>query len=625
MSFTMGGINKFSRIRLCVSLVVGILHASGQSTSGSHATATPSATSSHPTTSGSSMVLTLTPTPISTVTASSPTISATLSASFPPVGSVPRDFSPQGLEQLWSIVGGPIESPPFTTTVAPSLPIPMPSPPPPLYPSWFAPEPKNIMPKLKLPKGFKFGVATAAYQVEGAAKSEGKGPTMWDWNSRQPNGVVDGTTGDVVDLQYFLYKEDAARVAAIGLNAHSLSISWARIFPFGTADSPLNQVALDHYSDLIDDHIANGVEPVVTLFHWDVPLALQVYYGGFTSPEIVDDFVHYARTVFKAYNGRVKTWYTFNEPRVYCGELGGYPFNETLPEGMNATTAVYHCSYNLLKAHAGAVKAFREMKIKGEIAFKNDDFIGMPWRANNTEDQEAVERHAAFRIGVFSDPVYKTGDWPKIMTDTLPPEILPRFTDAEKKDIRGTADFYAIDAYRTSWVIAPDDGIEACLGDTSHPLWPECHDIRKFDSMGGWAGGPEPDPLSEAWLQATPQFLRQSLRELQSRWPTKKMYISEFGFVEPFENLRSPLFRITEDVTRTNYYMTYLGEILLAIHEDKLPIQGIFAWAMIDNAEWGSGTSARFGIQHVNYTTLERHYKRSAFALSEFFQAHKTE
>jgi len=320
----------------------------------------------------------------------------------------------------------------------------------------------------------------------------------------------------------------------------------------------------------------------------------------------------------------VKTWYTFNEPRVYCSQIAGYPFNASLPTGFNITTATYHCTYNLLRAHAGAVKAFREMKIEGEIAFKNDDFVGIPWRANTTEDAEAVERHAAFRMGVFSDPVYTTGDWPKIMTDILPPEILPRFTEAEKKDLLGSADFFATDAYRTSWVVAPDVGIEACLNDMSHPLWPECQDIRLLDSSAGWAAGPNPDPASESWLQATPQFLRSSLKDMQKRWPTKKMYISEFGFVEPFEQLRSPLFRITEDVDRTNYYMTYLGEVLLAIHEDNIPVQGIFAWAMIDNAEWNSGLSARFGIQHVNYTTLERTYKRSAFALSEFYKAHKS-
>ncbi|KAF9002467.1 glycoside hydrolase family 1 protein [Cyathus striatus] len=534
--------------------------------------------------------------------------------SFPPVGSVPRVFSSAALDKLWDIVG-PVEPPPFTTTREPQLPITLPSPPPALYPSWFSPSPKNILPNLKFPKGFKFGVATAAYQVEGAVKNEGKGPTMWDWNSRQPGGVVDNTTADVVDLQYFLYKEDVARVAALGVNAHSLSISWARIFPFATADSPVNQAGLKHYSDLIDYHLKFGVEPVITLFHWDTPIALHAYYGGFTSPNVVDDFINYAKTVFKAYNGRVKTWYTFNEPRVFCSQTGGYPFNISLAVGVNSSTAPYQCTYNVLRAHAGAVKAFREMNIQGEIAFKSDDFVGIPWRSNSTEDSEAVERHAAFRLGSFADPIYKTGDWPQIMKDTLPSSYLPRFTEQEKKDLLGSADFFAIDAYRTQWIVAPDVGIAACVNDTSHPLWPECDDVVLFDSNAGWAAGPSPDPLSDSWLQATPNFLRRSLKALQTRWPTKKMYISEFGFVEPFEGLRTELFRITEDVTRTNYFMTYLGEILLAIHEDNIPIAGIFAWAMLDNAEWSSGLTARFGIQYVNYTTLERAYKRSAMSL----------
>ncbi|KAF8066627.1 glycoside hydrolase superfamily [Lyophyllum atratum] len=570
----------------------------------------------------------------------------TSGASFPPTGSIPRDYSPAGLEKLWDVVGS-VEAPPFTTTRIPELPIAVPSSPPALYPSWFAPAPKDILPNLKLPKGFKFGVATAAYQVEGAVKNEGKGPSMWDWNSRQPGGVIDNTTGDIVDLQYYLYKEDVARVAAIGINAHSFSISWARIFPFGTADSPVNKAALDHYSDrrmkllhslqkltyhsqVIDYHIKLGVEPVATLFHWDTPLAIQAYYGGFTSPQVVDDFINYAKVVFKAYNGRVKTWYTFNEPRVYCAQVGGYPFNTerlivapdvSLATGVNSSTAPYHCTSNVLKAHAGAVKAFRAMKIQGEISFKNDDFVGIPWRANSTDDIAAVERHAAFRIGSFSDPAYTTGDWPKIMTDTLPPSYLPRFTAAEKKDLLGSADFFAIDAYRTQWITAPPDGLAACIHNVSHPMWPECHTPVLFDSNAGWAAGPSPDPLSDAWLQATPNFLRASLKELQKRWPTNKMYISEFGFVEPFEARRTELFRITEDVTRTNYFMTYLGEILRAIHEDNIPIAGTFAWAMLDNAEWNSGLTARFGIQHVNYTTLERTYKRSALSLSEFYKA----
>ncbi|KAJ7177348.1 glycoside hydrolase superfamily [Mycena crocata] len=228
------------------------------------------------------------------------------------------------------------------------------------------------------------------------------------------------------------------------------------------------------------------------------------------------------------------------------------------------------------------------MKIQGEISLKNDDFIGFPWRRNTSDDALAVERHVAFRIRVFSDALYTTGDWPKIMTDTLPPDYLPRFTEAEKKD--------NLDSYREQWVSAPLDGLNVCLANVSHPSWPECHLVVLQDSNAGWAAGISPDPLSETWLQATPNTLRTCLKGVQTRWPTKKMYISEYGFVEPFEGLRTELFRTREDVARTNYFRIYPGQILLSIHEDGVPIAGAFAWAMIENAEWNSGTSARFGI-----------------------------
>ncbi|KAJ7770266.1 glycoside hydrolase superfamily [Mycena maculata] len=562
----------------------------------------------------SSAPLSLSATPTTTSVASG--------ASFPPVGSIPRDYSPAGLERLWDLVG-PVEPPPFTTTRVPtSTRVILPSPPPPLYPAFYAPAPQDILPDLKFPAGFKFGVATAAYQVEGAVKNEGKGPTVWDWNSRQPGGVIDNTTGDVVDLQYYLYKEDVARIVPLGVNAHSFSISWARIFPFGTADSPPNQEGLDHYRDLINYHIQNGVAPVATLYHWDTPLALAAYYGGFTSPEIIDDYIHYAKTVFAAFNGTIQTWYTFNEPRVSCGQTATYPFNVSLAPGVNASMAPFRCAYNIVKAHVGAVKAFREMNIEGEISFKNDDFIGIPWRSNTSDDTLAMERHAAFQIGVFSDPIFTTGDWPTIMLDTLPEEYLPRFTEQEKEDNLGSADFFAIDSYRDLWIAAPPDGIDACVSNMSDPLWPDCNSVVMYDSDAGWATGISPDPLSDSWLQATPNTLRSYLQGVHTRWPTNKMYVSEFGFDEPFEDTYTDLFRITEDVARTNYLMTYLGQILLSIHEDGVPIAGAFVWAMIDNAEWNDGLSAKFGIQHVNYTTLERTYKRSALSLQEFFQAH---
>ncbi|KAK0186388.1 glycoside hydrolase superfamily [Armillaria mellea] len=557
---------------------------------------------------------------VSSITSTPSSTGIPTTASFPSIGSLPRDYTPEGLEQLWDIVG-PVELPPFTTTRVPSAAVTFPPSPPPLYPSFYAPAPKDILPDFKFPKDFKFGVATAAYQVEGATKNEGKGPTMWDWASRQPNGVFDNSTGDIVDLHYFLYKEDIERSAALGITAHSFSISWTRIYPFGAADSPINTAGIDHYSDVIDYHLAHGVEPVVTLFHWDTPLALQAYYGAFTSPDIVDDFVNYAKTVFKAYNGRVKTWYTFNEPSIYCGQVASSPFDGTLSPGVNSSTAPYQCAYNLLKAHAGAVKAFREMNITGEIAFKSNDYIGTPWRSNLTEDALAVERHAAFQLGLFANPVYTTGDWPDIVKETLPAEYLPRFTDEEKSDLLGSADFFAIDAYHSLWVKAPDEGIDACIADSSHPLWPVCNEPVYFDSDYGWPEGPAGDPAATS-LQTTPVAIRALLKEIYARWPSDKMYISEFGCIEPFAYANADISQIKEDVGRTDYLLTYLGEMLLSIHEDGVPIQGAFTWAMIDDAEWQGGTSVRFGIQHVDYTTLERTYKRSALSLAEFFGSH---
>ncbi|KAK0234942.1 glycoside hydrolase superfamily [Armillaria nabsnona] len=556
---------------------------------------------------------------VSTATSTVSPTSTTSTASFPSIGSIPREYTPEGLEKLWDIIG-PVEPPPFTTTRVPSAAVTLPPSPSPLYPSFYAHAPKDILPDLKYPKDFKFGVASAAYQVEGAAKSEGKGPSIWDWATRQPNAVYDNTTGDVVDLQYFLYKEDVQRIAALGVNAHSFSISWARIYPFGAADSPVNTAGIDHYSDVIDYHSAHGVEPVVTLFHWDTPLALQAYYGGFTSSELVNDFVNYAKTVFQAYNGRVKTWYTFNEPSAYCGKITAYPFNVALAPNVNSSNAFYHCAYNLLRAHAGAVKAFREMGISGEISLKSSGDIGTPWRSNSTDDTLAVERNVAFDLGLFSNPIYTTGDWPDIAKDTLSAEYLPRFTDEEKKDLLGSADFYAIDAYHTVWVKAPDDGIDACVTNTSHPLWPGCNEYVYFDSDYGWSAGPAAGPQAYS-VEATPVPIRTMLKDIHSRWPSNKMYVSEFGAVEPFDYPGTDISLVKNDVLRTNYFLTYLGEMLTSIHEDGVPIQGAFAWSMIDNAEWLLGTAARFGIQHVDYTTLERTYKRSALSLGEFYNA----
>ncbi|KAL5480917.1 hypothetical protein ACEPAI_9858 [Sanghuangporus weigelae] len=597
------------------------------SLSSSSPTSTPDSSIAN-TTGFTSSTSTFTSAPSTIVTSPSGSVSTTSFVAIPsvppfiPIGSIPRNYTPEALEELWNLVGE-VAEPPFTTTAEAVVPVTLPSSAPPVYPTFYAVTPANVLPNLALPKNFKFGVATAAYQVEGATKLEGKGPTSWDWASHQSGVIADGTNGDIVDLQYLLYKNDTARVAALGLSAHSFSISWARIFPFGTHDSPVNQQGLDHYSDLIDYSLSLGVEPVVTLFHWDMPLALVAYYGGITSEEFVEDFAHYAKTVFSAFGDRVKTWLTFNEPLVYCSQIDTYPFVSMLSTNVTTENAMYHCAYYLLKAHARAVKAFREMGIKGEIAFKNDGAVGRQWRMNTTDDAEAVERTAAFHIGLVSEPVYVSGDWSDLVKETLNETMLPRFTDEEKNEIRGSADFFAIDAYQSAFIAAPENGIASCVANSSDPNWPTCFVAMSYDATTGWPIGiPAEAALG---IRATPQLLRYELGEIMKRWPSKKIYISEFGFPVAEEGTRTDLALILDDAERTNYYMTMLGEALLAIHKDGIPLEGIFAWSMIDNSEWYLGTTAvRFGIQHVNYTSLERHFKRSALALSEFYGSHKS-
>ena len=217
------------------------------------------------------------------------------------------------LADMWDLFVGPVSTiSSMNTTVSPT---PVPSseliPPPPLYYSQFpSGQQQPMYPKNEswsFPKDFWWGVASAAYQIEGAVKDEGRGPSIWDvLTHRVPNYVTTNETGDISDNEYYLYKQDIARIAALGVPVYSFSISWSRIMPYGKG--PINEKGLAHYDDLINTCIEYGVQPSVTLYHWDTPLYLQNTYGGWLSEDIVDDFVEYARVVFERYGNRVPYW-----------------------------------------------------------------------------------------------------------------------------------------------------------------------------------------------------------------------------------------------------------------------------------------------------------------------------
>ena len=222
-----------------------------------------------------------------------------------------NDFSDERLAFLWDQVG-PVATAAVTTTLEAgpeATNYARPNTFHPLVPSY-----ETNLSNAKLPDNFAWGVAASAYQIEGAAKDEGKGPSIWDLIAhRQPNAVADNSTGDTVAQHYYLYKQDFARLASLGIPSFSPSFSWPRFFPFGKG--PVNAQAVAHYDDVIQTMVENGIKPAITLFHWDTPLALFNEYGAWTDPQIIDDFFNYATFVISRYDAYVEHWFTINEPQ----------------------------------------------------------------------------------------------------------------------------------------------------------------------------------------------------------------------------------------------------------------------------------------------------------------------
>lgn len=522
------------------------------------------------------------------------------------------------LQQYWDIFVGPVEHATINTTIS-ATPIPTSEliPPPPLY---YSPFPSGHQSPLtakneswKFPKGFWWGVASAAYQIEGAVADEGRGPSIWDiYTHRATEITVSNDTGDVGDNQYYMYKQDIARIAALGVPYYSFSISWSRVFPFGKG--PVNELALAHYDDVINTCLQYGVKPLVTLYHWDLPLFLQNEYGGWLSEKIVDDFVAYAKVVFERYGNRVFAWFTVNEPIVFCQ---GYPYPQ------NYFTAVdippkdqqFFCGHHVLLAHASAYHLGKSLNITGPISFKNNGGYKIPL-TNSTDDTLATQRAWDFNEGWFADPVFKTGDYPQSLKNHVSTLGL-EFSTEEKDLIKGSADIFAHDAYTSSYYWAPDATVSGCLANTSNTLYPGCFNTSNINPSG-WLIGAAADRYTP-WLHSAIDWVPAFLHYIQDTWPSKGISVSEFGWAEPFEELKALKEDILSDPGRTMYYRNYMEAILLAISEG-VNVVGCLAWSIMDNLEWTDGYHVKFGMQYVNLTSLERTYKASFFEYVNAFK-----
>ncbi|KAK3115684.1 hypothetical protein LTR53_004747 [Teratosphaeriaceae sp. CCFEE 6253] len=530
------------------------------------------------------------------------------------------DFSNEQLAFLWDQVGA-IATAAINTTVSPT-PEPSVYPKPgylhPLVPAYI-----SEIEDAKLPEDFLWGVASAALQVEGAAAAEGKGPSVWDFlPHRWANSIADNTTADIAANSYYLYKQDSLRLKALGIKAYSFSISWPRVIPFGKG--PVNAQGIAHYDDFFEDLRGNGIEAVVTLFHWDTPLALFNSYGAWTSEEIVADFVNYAKIVIERYDKYTSVWYTFNEPQYCNWRFSNYPYGTLLPSyngiGTGGVKAAFLCGHYTLLAHAEVYNWYKnEYKGTKPMTFKNSANWIIP-NSTSAADAEAVSRVNDYNMGWFGGP-WTDGDYPASLKDTLG-DLLPEFTQEQKDLIKGSADFYALDGYTANVAAAPPNGIAACAANSSDPNFPSCA-VTAIVQPDGFPIGPNSDP-GATWLWSTPGGIRPYLSFIVNEYfPTvPSIVVSEFGFADPYESAFSTLPQILWDLRRADYIQGFLDGILAARALDGVNVTGIFAWAIYDNFEWNSGLGTKFGLQYVNLTSQERHPKASMFQFLNWFQLH---
>jgi beta-galactosidase len=458
--------------------------------------------------------------------------------------------------------------------------------------------------QLRFPDGFMWGTATASYQIEGATDEGGRGDCIWDAFSRTPGKVLNGDTGARAVDHYHRYKEDVQLMKSMGVQAYRFSIAWPRILPAGTGK--VNEEGVQFYSKLIDELLANGITPLVTLYHWDLPLALLTENDGWLGGRFIQDaFAAYARICFARFGDRVKHWLTLNEP--WCSAFLGYGNGVHAPgRTKNPQSEPYIAAHNLLLAHARAVKVYRDEfqeSQKGKIGIT----LNCDWRepaptddpTQHEKNVAAAERSLLFFLGWFADPVY-LGDYPQVMKDRVG-DRLPKFTEEEKKLIKGSSDFFGLNHYGTCYT-APskeyEDGVRP-PNDSTGSMWHDegtsmtSDDAWKRTDMGwnvvGWG-------------------FEKLLLWIQERYAHPNgILVTENGCAVADRTKEEA----QNDDFRVDFYREYLAGMHRAIGHGA-DVRGYFAWSFCDNYEWAEGYAKRFGLHWVNYETMERTPKKSA-------------
>ncbi|KAK3933253.1 Lactase-phlorizin hydrolase [Frankliniella fusca] len=447
------------------------------------------------------------------------------------------------------------------------------------------------------PDDFVFSSATASYQVEGGWNEDGKGENIWDrLTHRHPELVLDRSSGDVACDSYHKYKEDIKLAKDIGSTMYRFSLSWSRILPTGAIDVK-NQAGIDYYHNVIDECISNGITPMITIFHWDLPQPLQDF-GGWPNEVIVDYFVEYSDFVFSEYGEKVKLWLTINEPMSVCAE--GYGDATKAPAIHSNGLSDYLCGHNVLKSHAKAYRLYEskyKSSQKGQVGFAANSNYFFPRDENNPDDVKAAEQAQQFSVlGWFTHAIFSPeGDYPAIMKERIAKTSadqglirsrLPAFTTKEIDELKGSADFFGINHYTSSRTrFATPEEEKASLG-TRGGDWGT---VTYFDEA--W------DKTIADWHRVAPKGFRGLLNWIKKEYNNPPVVVTEQGYPDAGGLM---------DTERVRYYRLYLLEMLKAIHEDGCKVTTYTAWSLMDNYEWLFGYAHKFGLHYVDFSDPNR-------------------
>ncbi len=431
----------------------------------------------------------------------------------------------------------------------------------------------------QFPEDFTWGVATASYQVEGAVAEDGRTPSIWDTFSHTPGKIAHGHTGDIACDQYHRFREDVALMREMGLDAYRFSLSWSRLFPQG--GQTLNKKGYDYYTKLIEELLSAGIEPVVTLYHWDLPQELEDA-GGWPERSIVDKFVEYAKRCFDLFP-QVKRWITFNEP--FCTSILGYHVGVHAP-GRTDRAAAYAAIHHLLLAHGKTVQAFRAHQRegeKGQIGITLNLYTPRP-ATRRSEDIAAADRAADLQTRMFLDPLLGRS-YPQRHIEAYPEVNMP--IESEDMDtIKAPIDFLGLNFYTE----------DAVAADSEHPEQFRVVDQYQDHTTMGW-------PI-------TPEGFYRHIRWIAEETGDLPLYITENGAA--FHDRLSTDGTTCSDPARIDYLRSHLTACRRSI-EAGVPLKGYFLWSFIDNFEWAFGFEKRFGVVYCDYVNQRRIPKDSFY------------